>query len=475
MDSQHTSNLLIPASLSSASLRTRLTKIDAEIAEVPAKFGPLTNERNDVLAALKSIVYPILTLPPEITIEIFLQYVADERLRLPTSYVPPLRGPPLLASICRAWRRIALSLGKIWADVIVGQTTEMLFQCCLARAGQQPLLLDMDIRQPYSRPLFAAAVQYSEQWQEFACTIDLSSLSFSMTMDAIRGRIPLLRKLELAGTTHNGPPAHITAFSDAPQLRELDIVGFPRPSPTLVPWAQLISLRCWMYDTAEVVEMLGRTPRLEELEVIRLLDGYPLSPDPVQLNHLHTLKIRTPHCEDYLPGVTLPALRVLDVYHNPNLSHDPALPSFLLRSSWQLRSLSVIDLGLSIVTRALAATPTVEEVHIGCRINREWSQDWAQDDELFPFLHRLSTDAEFLPNMRTLRMSFDFGRFPHQLVEMLDARWYPRCDAWTQLKCCKIWIPGAPYHQAVAAPDVRDRLRALEADGLDLEVPNIRL
>ncbi|KAJ6507789.1 hypothetical protein C8R47DRAFT_1236434 [Mycena vitilis] len=428
---------------SPASLRTRLTEIDAAFATHPANFDQRA-----------------------------------KRSSSPNVIRPTSSWPPLLASVCRAWRRIALNLGQIWSGIQMGWQsagTDMLFQCCLARAGQHPLFLDMRISdpEPYTHSLFAAAARYSKQWQEVVCTIDLP-LAFSV--GAIRGRLPLLRKLVLKGIGSDlHTLAHVTAFSDVPKLREVVIAGIPAPSATLLPWAQLVSLTCSMYDTAEVLEMLRQTPRLEKLEARRLLDATPRSPEPVLLNHLHTLKIRSPISDYYLPGLTLPALRVLDIYQNSNCSADPALLAFLLRSTWQLRSLSVTNISLPFATRVLAATPTVEEVQIGGKKDRDWSRDWAPDEELFPFLRRLSTDAAFLPNLQTLRMSFYLSRFPPQLVEMLEARWYQRCDAWKQLNRCKIWVPEAPRHKAAAAPDVLDRLRVLKAEGLDLEVPNIRL
>ncbi|KAJ6507787.1 hypothetical protein C8R47DRAFT_57906 [Mycena vitilis] len=226
------------------------------------------------------------------------------------------------------WGRYGLT--SDWAG------TDMLFQYCLSRAREHPLFLDMNISdsEPYTHSLFAAAARYSKQWQEAVCTIDLP-LAFSI--DAIRGRLPLLRKLVSKGIGSDlHTLAHVTAFSDVPKLHEVVIAGISAPSSTLLPWAQLVCLTCSMYDTAEVLDVYSQTPRLEMLEARRLLDVYPLSPDPVQLNHLHTLKIRSPISDDYLPGLTLPALRALDIYQNSNCSADPALLAFLSRFASQL-------------------------------------------------------------------------------------------------------------------------------------------
>ncbi|KAJ7228149.1 hypothetical protein GGX14DRAFT_331655, partial [Mycena pura] len=57
-----------------------------------------------------SIVYPVLTLPPEITSEIFIRCLPAE-----TVDVVCTRNAPLLPmQICRTWRQIAISMRVLW-------------------------------------------------------------------------------------------------------------------------------------------------------------------------------------------------------------------------------------------------------------------------------------------------------------------------------------------------------------------------
>ncbi|KAF8193168.1 hypothetical protein K438DRAFT_1463251, partial [Mycena galopus ATCC 62051] len=55
-------------------------------------------------------VYPVLTLPPEITARIFMASLPSHGRVRPSQSTPPL----LLAQICRHWREITLSSYKLW-------------------------------------------------------------------------------------------------------------------------------------------------------------------------------------------------------------------------------------------------------------------------------------------------------------------------------------------------------------------------
>ncbi|KAJ7688513.1 hypothetical protein B0H14DRAFT_2421126 [Mycena olivaceomarginata] len=59
------------------------------------------------IKALANRKYPIVTLPPEITSEIFIHF-----------NVPPLSAktsPSLLSQVCGQWRLVAMTLPKLWS------------------------------------------------------------------------------------------------------------------------------------------------------------------------------------------------------------------------------------------------------------------------------------------------------------------------------------------------------------------------
>jgi hypothetical protein len=125
------------------SLHTRLAEIDAEMADLQARLKRLTVERRPIATTLDAIIYPILTIPPEITAEIFIHYVAlDEWVELHNCASRPL----LLASICSVWRLIALNLRSIWGNLKISPRSK------ISAAKKTAAVLDATCRQSSTRP-----------------------------------------------------------------------------------------------------------------------------------------------------------------------------------------------------------------------------------------------------------------------------------------------------------------------------------
>ncbi|KAJ7693250.1 hypothetical protein B0H14DRAFT_2419604, partial [Mycena olivaceomarginata] len=71
-------------------------------------------QRTEVESRLNAVVYPIISIPPEITSLIFV-----ECLDLPSTdgTCPTSRAAPLqLMQVCRQWRDIALSTCELWSS-----------------------------------------------------------------------------------------------------------------------------------------------------------------------------------------------------------------------------------------------------------------------------------------------------------------------------------------------------------------------
>lgn len=104
---------------SNQSLRDRLTQINAQIAL-------LEGERKIIQKKLRSIIYPVLGLPFEVTSKIFVDCLPEDLegsepiLNFPRGKPPT---PLLLSQICRAWRYVALQTPKIWAMFNISSTT----------------------------------------------------------------------------------------------------------------------------------------------------------------------------------------------------------------------------------------------------------------------------------------------------------------------------------------------------------------
>ncbi|KAJ7934899.1 hypothetical protein B0H13DRAFT_1591279, partial [Mycena leptocephala] len=121
------------------------SEIRSRLLEIEKQEERLRVERKHLRESLDSIVYPIFTLPLEITSEIFIHCVRGNTRH----------GPLLVASVCKAWRTIALTTPALWSEFhgskfggSMGRGNPVnLLQCWLPRAGSRPLTLeDVELR-----------------------------------------------------------------------------------------------------------------------------------------------------------------------------------------------------------------------------------------------------------------------------------------------------------------------------------------
>ncbi|KAJ7290651.1 hypothetical protein C8J57DRAFT_1045599, partial [Mycena rebaudengoi] len=172
-------------------------------------------------------IYPILKLPPEITSEIFLLCA-----RATT------RGPLGVASVCKAWRSIALATPALWNDFwatgMQNRNLHHLLQCWLPRAGGPPLTLRY-IRMVLTQDaILASLAPYASLWM----SLDLDA-SFEPIVFPIGSILTPLSSLKVLTINVHGWPADaptcMTAFIDAPQLREVNLAGIGMAKISL-PW-----------------------------------------------------------------------------------------------------------------------------------------------------------------------------------------------------------------------------------------------
>ncbi|KAJ7862824.1 hypothetical protein B0H13DRAFT_2566028 [Mycena leptocephala] len=462
-------------------LRIRLAEIDGEVADLQTRLGRLAAERKPIEEALKSVIYPVLTLPPEITAEIFMHCVDSAHIGGSDPDVPNAPGetggcgPLLLAGICHAWRDIALALRPIWSNFQLFTTpntissTEKLLQCWLPRTGGHPLDISLH-RAPDI--LCTALAPYLHQFRVFSCTVDTP---ITFPSDSLRGRIPLLRKLDISLSAYPedlvGPPTPLTAFTDAPQLREVILTAFPFNWIAL-PWGQLTRLDLMGQDTAQCVEILHHTPNLEML-YIDLIDSPDMPPAPVQLAHLHTLKFSAYlYYFDILDHLILPALRHIEI-SMVDYEAVPRFSAFIARSACALRSITLNSTSSNSVVECLRAVPTVSVVRL---MDVEW-----YIPSFTHFFDVLAGEADFLPNVRSLSLNpcVHAIEIPYaDLAALLASRWLGRSPGDARLESFELIL--APVASTAPTPTVAqlqlglDALQALKADGLKINIRSLQ-
>ncbi|KAF8127806.1 hypothetical protein K438DRAFT_1789704 [Mycena galopus ATCC 62051] len=103
---------------SPASHRAALAGIENEIERFKSFAGryisKLLDQRKDLETRLESVVYPVLSLPLEITSSIFVECLPNQNYYLrPSNNSAPL----LLMKVCRQWKEIALSTCELWSSL----------------------------------------------------------------------------------------------------------------------------------------------------------------------------------------------------------------------------------------------------------------------------------------------------------------------------------------------------------------------
>ncbi|KAJ7769256.1 hypothetical protein B0H14DRAFT_353337 [Mycena olivaceomarginata] len=274
--------------------RARLADLDAQILDFERSLSALRSQRQPVFERISAYKYPVLTLPNEITTEIFIHFLPNY-----PSW-PPLTGPgspTLLAQIFREWRDIALETPALWRAISLSDFDipfEHRVHLCnlwLNRSRCSPLSLELygyHASYPlHMTELVSALVSHRSRWERLI--VHDFSLSPLLTM---YGPMPLLRTLEL----HR----HIeVSFLEVPLLRTVVLWGAAIENVAL-PWAQLTSLTLRDVSPQYCAPILRQTSNLvhcalqfrESPDADELLD--------VNLPYLHSLTLDGTDSEEYL-------------------------------------------------------------------------------------------------------------------------------------------------------------------------------
>ncbi|KAK7055874.1 hypothetical protein R3P38DRAFT_3253841 [Favolaschia claudopus] len=342
--------------------RKRLAEIDSKILEI-GDDGPdseLCLERELTQKRLDDYKYPVLTLPDETILEIFLQL-------LPVYPVSPPRtglgSPTLLSHICSQWRNVALATPRLWRGIPVllyrhpksaeRRRRQMdLTNTWLVRSRSLPLSLDIiskGLKGVIDGPgLYEGVVAQIHRWEHVRMSSDI------IGMGVFNDPLPSLRsvRLKLDGNDEEYP--RNTVFKQAPLLRALSGSSSLLLYATL-PWSQLTSLALEGFYP-HFVPILRKTPNLLHCE-LQINDTWDLPCDPfrIQLLRLTSLVLKGPWCfpmsrqstHELMRSISTPALRRLTVAASilgayPR-SSTPALATFISNSEdCELEELNVV-------------------------------------------------------------------------------------------------------------------------------------
>ncbi|KAJ7186383.1 hypothetical protein C8R46DRAFT_1206396 [Mycena filopes] len=283
------------------SARTRVADIDAQIQSLELALSALRAERAVVAEPLEAYIYPVLTLPTEITSAIFLHLLP------PYPIHPPITGSS--------------------SPIVVAHIEFM--------AAIHPV-------EESSRAQDTFHGLGSNRRSSGALGADATSLR--RALPTVDGLMPLLRHLDitLLRWTTSAP----LTFLEAPLLRTV-IFNHSAAAVIPVPWAQITSLVLKDIFMDECTRVLEQTRSLMHCELELLSDENSVSRPDISLPSLETLTLTAAATTHYMPAGLLgtfnaPALRTL-VVATLLLGYDPVgeLRPFISRVTDTLQTLHV--------------------------------------------------------------------------------------------------------------------------------------
>lgn len=275
---------------------------------------------------------------------------------------------------------MALSTPTLWSSLAIHYGSEKpllgaeVTELWLPRARDCPLSIRV-VQQhgpPISAPiaLFKAVCRHSPQWQDMEFSVPFNDLSQLQ----VQGSLPSLEKLVLGSRPRRKiAQLPITAFSDAPRLREVHLIldGDLGVGPHLIvlPWAQLTSFTGTVFALEDCLYVLLWASSLEEGSFHysghhRDQDLSPLPP----LTRLKSLKLAehdTHILVEIFRCITVTALKTLNLLSSailPSTTIPGTLVSFLARSACPLRefSMAVRQASPEQTSRCLSAMPSLQ-------------------------------------------------------------------------------------------------------------------
>ncbi|KAJ7044582.1 hypothetical protein C8F04DRAFT_590935 [Mycena alexandri] len=334
-------------------LRARFSELEWAISIQQMLLNAMMARMQQLQTRLNSIVYPVLSLPPEITSEIFIRCIPEGSRDVVDTRVAPL----LPMHVCRAWRQIAISTPALWTTFDVSEAVRSLSETSkiwFERARQLPLSVAIDTS--FSRLGRGSFDQFLVTFGRHSQSI--RSLQLYTTVDGFRRidtrllNFARLRNLSLHlllgedQELNDFPPIEINMFHSVPLLNEVLLSEIP-PSFIPLPWQQLTKFTGQFYTLRACLDALRRMPNITECALAAYASHNPEAFKIFSHPAIETFTLFSASA-DYRDGadsaqllafITLPALHTLQV--DVLDFHEETFHAFLLRSIPPLKRLSV--------------------------------------------------------------------------------------------------------------------------------------
>ncbi|KAJ6456456.1 hypothetical protein C8R45DRAFT_578724 [Mycena sanguinolenta] len=321
--------------------RTLLCDLNAKIHDPECSPSELCTEQAQAQEKPDAFTYPVLTLPNDITSEIFTRFVPVYPA------VPPLTGiasPTTLTHVCRQWRQVALATPALWRAIYnsgreLGEIRDMA-KTWIKRSEPYPLSIEINVDSPdvLRGLLMQPSAITTGRWAHLKLRIP-SSFSARLGLSSM----PILQSLDFFGTLSLFLPYAGFAFYDVPQLRTVCLSDHA-VSKISLPWEQLTSLTLLCVHAWEGIKILRQVPNLVTCALRLRSRARPESDLPLLCLEPLTLTLWTSSLlvTGFFASFVTPCLRKLGV-HDVFLGAEPisTLGSFILKSGCSLQEVCI--------------------------------------------------------------------------------------------------------------------------------------
>ncbi|KAJ7181572.1 hypothetical protein C8R43DRAFT_1229410 [Mycena crocata] len=252
---------------SNADLRTRLADADATVADLKWRLYNVEDFRKDIQRQLDQVVYPVLTLPHEITSEIFIQCLPSSTFDDGDTEIRgrPRHGGPSLPATPHLWDHLHLAFNEVPPSVRGRDELEDFVDSWFGRAGSCPLSFTVvDIVKGFGISRLPAALgRYAPRLQSVVLELIREQV---YTISDI-GPFPLLEKLSLTlrdDDADDDSGLYMDVFCDAPRLKKVHFGEDTLPTWLRLPYEQLSEVTCGAVSGDELKHILCHAPNLLE-------------------------------------------------------------------------------------------------------------------------------------------------------------------------------------------------------------------
>ncbi|KAF7366417.1 F-box domain-containing protein [Mycena sanguinolenta] len=324
-----------------AEIQVHVAKTQAQICDLKRSITELRTEQAVAQQRIDSHKhYPVLTLPNEITSEIFIH-------SLPTyPAYPPLVGalsPTSLTQICHKWREVALATPALWRAIEFrrdsGRSEEYSFQIEKWLNRSHSCSLSIHIVGTAYDLYNALSTLVPHQARLEHLYLDINAQYSLLRPFPIP--MPLLRRVDLS--LSNCKSFELRAI-DSPQLRSVRLFNnsVALAVPTL-PWAQLTSLMLWEMVPNVMVPILHHVPNLIRCVLKFQWQQFRFSGPNITLPCLETLVLvgGDAVAKHITPNLSVPALLRLEFEQGTLGVNHIALLKALVLTTIQLREIEI--------------------------------------------------------------------------------------------------------------------------------------